>query len=92
MSEETFTEASNIKRQIKAIDDIIEVIRENKYLDSKNKPYQNYIDRGYFTVKLGAYVNQGTGDTVEYTQVRVTGKGQLYFTNRLLDEYMSQAS
>ena len=60
--------------------------RANNYLDSKNKPYQRFIDRGYFVVKLGTYLNQSTGDTVEYTQVRVTGKGQMYFTNRIIDE------
>lgn len=60
--------------------------RENKYLTSKNKPYQTMLDRGLMTLKEGSYVNQSTQELVTYTQPRITGKGQMYFTNKLLDE------
>jgi len=60
--------------------------KNNKYLQSNNKPYQHYIDRGLFKLKEGSYINQSTGETIIYTQTRITGKGQLYFTNKLLDE------
>jgi phage antirepressor YoqD-like protein len=60
--------------------------KDNKYLQSNNKPYQYYIDRGLFKLKEGNYINQSTNETVIYTQTRITGKGQLYFTNKLLDE------
>jgi len=60
--------------------------RNNKYLTSKNKPYQVMLDRGLMSLKEGSYVNQATQELVTYTQPRITGKGQMYFTNKLLDE------
>lgn len=60
--------------------------RDNNYLTSKNKPYQSMLDRGLMSLKEGSYVNQSTEELVTYTQPRITGKGQMYFTNKLLDE------
>lgn len=60
--------------------------RDNGYLTSRNKPYQVMLDRGLMTLKEGSYVNQSTQELVTYTQPRITGKGQMYFTNKLLDE------
>jgi len=60
--------------------------RNNGYMTSKNKPYQTMLDRGLMTLKEGSYVNQSTQELVTYTQPRITGKGQLYFTNKLIDE------
>ncbi len=60
--------------------------RDNNYLTSKNKPYQVMLDRGLMTLKEGSYVNQSTQELVTYTQPRISGKGQMYFTNKLLDE------
>ena len=60
--------------------------RESGYLTPKNKPYQTMLDRGLMMLKEGSYVNQSTQELVTYTQPRITGKGQMYFTNKLLDE------
>jgi len=64
--------------------------RDNKYLTPKNKPYQAMLDRGLMSLKEGSYVNASTGELVTYTQPRITGKGQLYFTNKILDELESK--
>lgn len=66
---------------------LMEWMRNNGYLMHNNKPYQQYIDRGLLMLKEGTYINQATNETVSYTQPRVTGKGQIYFTNILLDEF-----
>jgi anti-repressor protein len=60
--------------------------RANGYLMKNNKPYQAMLDRGLMTLKEGSYINQATQELVTYTQPRITGKGQMYFTNKLLDE------
>jgi len=60
--------------------------RDNGYLTSRNKPYQTMLDRGLMSLKEGSYINQSTQELVTYTQPRITGKGQIYFTNKLLDE------
>lgn len=56
---------------------LMEWMRDNNYLTRKNKPFQFVIDRGLMTP---------TQELVSYTQPRITGKGQMYFTNKLLDE------
>ena len=60
--------------------------RDNGYLMKNNKPYQAMLDRGLMALKEGSYVNQATQELITYTQPRITGKGQMYFTNKLLDE------
>jgi anti-repressor protein len=60
--------------------------RDNGYLMKNNKPYQTMLDRGLMTLKEGSYVNQATNELVTYIQPRISGKGQMYFTNKLLDE------
>lgn len=60
--------------------------RDNNYLMKNNKPYQTMLDRGLMSLKEGSYINQSTNELVTYTQSRITGKGQMYFTNKLLDE------
>jgi len=60
--------------------------RNNGYLTKNNKPYQTMLDRGLMTLKEGNYITQATQELVTYIQPRITGKGQMYFTNKLLDE------
>ena len=55
-------------------------------IDSRNKPYQEYVDRGYFAVKEGTYKNQTTGDDVVYLQTRITAKGQEYLYKKLTEK------
>lgn len=66
-------------------------LRNNGYLmtngTDRNKPYQRYLESGYFEVKTGTYINQSTGDKVQYTKTKVTGKGQVYFANKLMQYF-----
>lgn len=61
------------------------LLRRKGILDKHNKPYQKYIDNGWFVLKLGTYVNKSTDNVVEYTQPRITGKGQLALRTRIID-------
>jgi len=56
-------------------------LRESGYLMSNNIPYQKYIDLGYFYVKEG--YRPSSDGFKSYFQSRITGKGQLYFADKL---------
>ena len=61
---------------------LFEWLRENEYLFSRNGeniPYQKYIDAGYFEVRQHADKNSKR----IYSTPLITGKGQIYFTNKL---------
>ena len=59
-------------------------LREHKYIDRKNRPYQQYMDMGLF--ELTEYpVVHSTGTELRFTP-RITGKGQVYFANKLLGD------
>lgn len=84
---ETFAKALFDAEGIKmGRNNLMKWFRDNGYLMKSNKPYQTMLDRGLMTLKEGSYVNQSTQELVTYTQSRITGKGQMYFTNKLLDE------
>jgi len=61
---------------------LFEWFRENKYLNSSNEPYQNYVDMGLFEVVTRS-IGDGEGTFTTKT-TRVTGKGQVYFAQRIL--------
>jgi anti-repressor protein len=84
---ETFAKALYDSEGIKmGRNNLMKWFRDNRYLMKNNKPYQTMLDRGLMTLKEGSYINQSTQEMVTYTQPRITGKGQMYFTNKLLDE------
>lgn len=56
---------------------LFELFREKGVLDKDNKPNQEWVKKGYFRLKPGTYKNRSTGNICEYTQPRVTGKGQI---------------
>ena len=56
-------------------------LRDNKYLMSDNMPYQRYIDRGYFEIVEQTY--KTTCGSKVSLKTLVTGKGQIYFTEKL---------
>ena len=60
---------------------LFEILRERKILDSKNQPYQTYIDRGYFRTIETSYI-QG-GDVKIHIKTVVFQKGVNYI-NKLL--------
>lgn len=61
-------------------------LRENNYLgrrgDRYNVPNQEYIERGYFTLKTNTFSVNGEMKTRNTT--KITGKGQEYFINKFL--------
>lgn len=60
-------------------------LKENKYLMQDNSPYQKYVDQGIFAVVENTYVAKGESH-VGYT-TKITGKGQLYITNKLRETW-----
>ena len=60
-------------------------LRNNGILMSNNIPYQRYIDGGYFEVKESTYETAyGTKTSIT---TKVTGKGQIYITEKLRKEF-----
>lgn len=53
-----------------------EKLREWKLVNSKNEPYQKYIDMGVFELKEGVKNNH------TYRTLKITGKGQVYIINK----------
>nr|DAU18255.1 MAG TPA: repressor domain protein [Bacteriophage sp.] len=60
-------------------------LRKNKILMSNNIPYQRYIEGGYFQVKESTYETPYGTKTQQTTYV--TGKGQIYITEKLRKEF-----
>lgn len=59
-------------------------LRQNKYLNKDNMPYQQYVNLGLFVLKETVVVTANSR-FVKYTP-KVTGKGQCYFAKKLLNE------
>ncbi len=60
---------------------LFEWLRDNKYINGENEPYQQYIAQGLFEVITRTV---GSSDsTIQVKTTKLTGKGQLYFTNKL---------
>lgn len=62
-------------------------LRDNGYLmksgASRNMPMQRYVEQGLFEVKESTYMNPDGSVRITKT-TKVTGKGQVYFTNKFL--------
>ena len=54
-----------------------------KYGSSRNMPTQRSMEQGLFEIKESSYINS-EGVTVVTKTTKVTGKGQIYFTNKFL--------
>lgn len=57
-------------------------LRSQGYLMHDNKPYQEYLERGYFKVKEGTFPHAGSGEPRCYTKTLITGKGQTFLAER----------
>lgn len=59
-------------------------LRENGFLQTKpkNRPYQEFIDRGYFKVIEKTYNDQSSGESKTYFQTLITGKGQEFLAKK----------
>lgn len=64
---------------------LFEWLRNHRILMLNNIPYQRYIDGGYFKVKESTR-NTPYGQKI-YTTTYVTGKGQIYLTEKLRKSY-----
>ncbi|HCH4001844.1 TPA: phage regulatory protein/antirepressor Ant [Vibrio parahaemolyticus] len=66
---------------------IFRVLRELKIFmsrgDSYNLPYQDYVERGYFTVKQGTY-ETNSQTRISHTAL-ITGKGEIWLRKKLLE-------
>lgn len=57
-------------------------LRDKEYLMRDNKPYQRYIDSGYFKVVEEVFTDKYGKEKI-YLKTLITGKGQTFFTNIL---------
>lgn len=64
---------------------LFEWLRRKEILMSNNMPYQRYIDGDYFRVRESTYETPYGTKTQQTTYV--TGKGQIYITEKLRKEY-----
>lgn len=64
---------------------LFEWLRRKEILMKNNMPYQRYIDGGYFKVKESVYETPYGSKTQQTTYV--TGRGQIYITEKLRKEY-----
>lgn len=66
---------------------IFRVLRELKIFMSRgdcyNLPYQDYVERGYFTVKQGTY-ETNSQTRISHTAL-ITGKGEIWLRKKLLE-------
>ncbi|MBN1076024.1 hypothetical protein DVV91_17015 [Clostridium botulinum] len=51
---------------------------------NKNKPYQQYLDKGYFEVKENV-IHKGQEDFISFT-TKITGSGQVFLEKKLRKE------
>lgn len=63
---------------------LFEILRQKEILRNNNEPYQKYIESGYFKVKEGTY--ETPYGTKAYVKTYVTGKGQIWITEKLRKE------
>ncbi|EPN5029270.1 phage antirepressor KilAC domain-containing protein [Vibrio vulnificus] len=66
---------------------IFRILRELKIFMSRgdwyNLPYQEYVDRGYFSVKQGTY-ETNSQTRISHTAM-ITGKGEIWLRKKLID-------
>ena len=60
-------------------------LRQKEILMSNNIPYQRYINAGYFEVKESTYETPFGSKTQQTTYV--TGKGQIYITEKIRRDF-----
>ncbi|PAF53277.1 hypothetical protein BKH42_06920 [Helicobacter sp. 13S00482-2] len=64
---------------------LFKYLRENKYLLMNNQPYQEYLEKGYFKLIESTY-ETSYGQRIA-TKTLITGKGQIYFTEKLKRDF-----
>jgi len=61
--------------------------RDHNYLSSKNEPYQQYIDLGLFEILTRTVELPGEKEPISKKTTLVTGKGQVYFAEKIINSY-----
>lgn len=69
---------------------LYEWLRNKKVLMGNNVPYQQYIDGKYFQIKEST--QETSYGTKTFTTTYVTGKGQIFITEKLRKEYQNKVS
>ena len=64
---------------------LFEILRKKEILRNNNETYQKYIESGYFKVKENTY--DTPYGTKTYIKTYVTGKGQIWITEKLRKEF-----
>ena len=67
---------------------LFEWMRSNGYLNKKNEPYQQYVERGYFEV-IERSIGSGFETFVSLT-TKITGAGQVYFAKKIKASYRQE--
>lgn len=62
---------------------LFKILKEEKFLLPNNRPYQKYVDAGYFELALVT-----TNNNFAVTKVNVTPKGQLYLSNHFKNKVL----
>ena len=62
-------------------------LRDRKILMENNRPYQRYLDEGYFRVIEKRRKDPNTGENITYTQTLVTGKGLIYLQKKWAEDH-----
>lgn len=63
-------------------------LRDNKYLSADNKPYQEFMDKGYFELIPYTYATS-TGTHTKYT-TKITGKGQIALASKITRHFSEE--
>lgn len=63
-------------------------LRDNKYLSVDNKPYQEFMDKGYFELIPYTYATS-TGTHTKYT-TKITGKGQIALASKITRHFSEE--
>lgn len=69
---------------------LFEWLRQNEILMKNNTPYQRYVDSEYF--KIRESISETPYGTKTYITTYVTGKGQIYLTEKLRKEFGQKVS
>lgn len=64
---------------------LFEILRQKEILRNNNEPYQRYIESGYFKLKEGTF--DTPYGTKTYCKTLITGKGQIWITEKLRKEF-----
>ncbi len=62
---------------------LFQKLRDLKILDQANRPYQRFVDEGYFTVLETSFVHPKTGDRQMTFKTLITASGQKYVLKQL---------